>query len=102
MKLTADLAALALVLVSLSAVVLALYYPFARRRRSARSNDRRPTQGGRAWHVEAGDPLATLRSPYKTTPLCRRCLAVGHAGDTTYFMCRMNEQCELYEDERAT
>jgi hypothetical protein len=103
MELPAELTALASLLVSLAATILALVYVFARRRRRTDQASRREAgRPARDWHVETGDPLAGLRSPYKTAPLCRRCLAVGHAGDTAYFMCRMNDQCELYEDERAT
>ncbi len=55
----------------------------------------------RAWHAEAIDPVARLRSPYKTEALCSRCLPVRPAGDRVYYLCRLNEECGLFEDAPA-
>lgn len=55
----------------------------------------------RAWHAEAVDPVARLRSPYKAEPLCPRCLAVRPAGERVFYLCRLNEDCGLLEDAPA-
>ena len=55
----------------------------------------------RTWHAEMVDPVARLRSPYKTEPLCSRCLTVAAAGERPFFVCRLNESCGLLEDEHV-
>lgn len=60
---------------------------------------RRWSRGTR--HVEVVDPVARLRSPYKSVPLCDRCFAMRRAGQAPYFVCRLDERCGLLEGETA-
>ena len=90
--------AIALALLVLAAVGAALLQARRSLHRRERASAASPK---RHWHAEAVDPIARLRSPYKPEPMCPRCLSLGGHGDPLIFLCRLNGECGLLEDEAA-